>query len=156
MEVLLLSERDGRLRYRAQQAPLESGWHPDDLAACLAAVPVCDRAALLHSTSWRYEGGAVVLTYAALPDPQPDPVTFPLSVDAMVYSPGPLAPSPPHLDLDGVAAHAGRHLALLLATDPVVQACALGGSPVWELVGKLAPSPAGSPFPPRSSVYSGR
>ena len=78
---------------------------------------------------------------------------FAVSLDAMVHSPGPLAPSPPRLGLDGVAAHAGRHLALLLATDPVVQACAIGGSPLWDLIGRLTPSPAGSPRPER--VYSG-
>jgi len=63
VEVLLLSERDGVLHYRAQRAPLPPDWHPDDLAFCLAGMAMCDRTALLHSTSWRYEDGAVVLTF---------------------------------------------------------------------------------------------
>jgi hypothetical protein len=39
---------------------------PDDLAAGLEALD--HPRGVLHSTSWRFDNGGVVLTYAALPD----------------------------------------------------------------------------------------
>lgn len=142
IEVLLLSERQGTLRYRAVRGRLETGMHPDDLAVSLAGLTLCTRGALVHSTSWRYADD-VILTYAALPDPTPDLPTEPVPADAISFSASPLMPSPYDLGLDAVASHAGRHLALLLSTDPVVAEAAVGFPELWDLVAKLAPGVAG-------------
>ena len=57
----------------------------------------------LHSTSWRFAAGQIVLTYAALPDPDP-------STAAVLHPPhepargaDPLTPSPPQVDQADVA-----------------------------------------------------
>lgn len=142
MEVVRLSERDGVLRYRVVREALTPGVHPDDQAVCMAGLTLCTPGALLHSTSWREENGTIVLTYAALPDPDPRSAeTRPVNVDAMVASSSPLVPSPCGLDLDAVAAHAGRHLALLLTADPVTIEAAVAAPRIWALIAKL---PAGT------------
>lgn len=143
MEVVLLCERDGVLRYRMRRDDLEDGVHPDDLAFGLAGLTLCTPGALLHSTSWRYEDGTLVLTYAALPDPARQG-TREVDVDAMVVSTSPLVPSPCAIDLDAVAAHACCHLALLLTTDPVAIEAAAAAPAIWSLIGKLPAGPAGA------------
>jgi hypothetical protein len=143
VEVLLLSQQQGTLRYRTVRGRLETGTHPDDLAVSLAGLTLCTRGALVHSTSWRY-ADEVVLTYAALPDPAPEQPTQPVPADAIEISTSPLMPSPYALGLDAVASHAGRHLALLLTTDPVVAGAAAEWPELWEAVGRLAPGVAGS------------
>ena len=69
VELILLSAHDGRLRYRSLQRALPDGVHPDVMARDLAGFggDRADPARLLHSTSWRFAAGSVVLTYAALP-----------------------------------------------------------------------------------------
>ena len=144
VEVVGLSERDGVLHYRVRREMLADGVHPDDLALGLAGLTLCTPGALLHSTSWRYENGTLVLTYAALPDAAPADQTRPVDVDAMVVSTSPLVPSPCAIDLDAVAAHACRHLALLLTTDPVTVEAAAAAPAIWALIGKLPAGPAGA------------
>ncbi|GHJ47858.1 hypothetical protein Cs7R123_52000 [Catellatospora sp. TT07R-123] len=147
VEAVLLSERDGRLCYRDVRAPLADGVHPDDLARRLAGLTPCVPGALLHSTSWRLDRGAVVLTYAALPDLAPDAGVRAVQVDAVSGGGHPLTPSPHTVDLDAVAAHACRHLALLAATDEAVGGAARLLPQLWELLRKLPPSPAGALSP---------
>ncbi|GIF51204.1 hypothetical protein DFJ67_3326 [Asanoa ferruginea] len=143
VEVVLLSATDGSLRFRTVSAPLPAGPHPDDLALHLAGLSLCTPGATLHSTSWRYAAGSVVLTYAALPDPAPHN-TSPLSPDRMVIGRAALAPSPPRVDADAVAAHAARHLALLASTDPIVANAAAAQPDLWDLLAKLPAGPAGA------------
>ena len=143
MEVVLLSERDGVLCYRVCREELEDGVHPDDLALSLAGLTLCTPGALLHSTSWRYDAGTLVLTYAALPDPEPAESRA-VDVDAMVISGSPLVPSPYAIDRDAVAAQACRHLARLFATDPVTIEAAAAAPGIWTLIGKLLTGPAGA------------
>lgn len=145
VEVLLLSAADGQLRFRHRRRPLESGVHPDDLARRLAGLTACTPGAVLHSTSWRFADGGVVLTYVALPDPAPAGAT-PVALDAMVSGAGPLTPSPAVVDLDAVAAHACRHLALLAATDEDVALAVRERPDIWRLVAKVPPGPAGGLF----------
>ncbi|WP_027346130.1 hypothetical protein [Hamadaea tsunoensis] len=147
VEVLLFSEADGLLRYRAAAADRPPGVHPDDLAIDLSGLTLCTPGALLHSTSWRYAADRIVLTYAALPDPWPRDV-LPVPSDAMVVSASPLMPSPATVDVAAVATHAVRHLALLVTTDPVVAAAAVEAPELWALIAKQPPGPAGSPLPP--------
>lgn len=143
VEALLLSAQDGGLRFRQRRAPVTGGAHPDDVARQLAGLSPCTDGGLLHSTSWRVEEGAVVLTYAALPDLDPQH-TRPVRLDAATSGPHPLAPSPATVDLDAVAAHACRHLAMLAETDDTVAAAALLQPQLWEPLRKLAPVPAGA------------
>jgi hypothetical protein len=147
VEVLLLSEQDGVLRYRTAVAELPDGIHPDDVAIELSGLTLCTPGALLHSTSWRFDGERIVLTYAALPDPAPV-AAVPVAADAMVVSASPLTPSPQGVDASAAATHAVRHLALLLSTDAIVAAAAAEAPVLWDLIGKLQPGPAGSPHPP--------
>ncbi|MBB5867728.1 hypothetical protein F4553_001107 [Allocatelliglobosispora scoriae] len=143
VEVVLLSEHDGTLRYRSHSDALGTGTHPDAVARHLSGLQPGMPGGLLHSTSWRYDDGGLILTYAALPDPHPELATTALPVDAMVTCEDPLVPSPAVIDLDAVAAHACRHLALLHATDPVVRAAADEARPLWDVIVKLPPGPAG-------------
>jgi hypothetical protein len=142
VEVVLLSECGGVLRYRARREALGRGVHPDDLAVGLTGLTLCTPGAFLHSTSWRYEDGMLVLSYVALPDQVPL-ATRPVNVDAMVVSNSPLVPSPCAVELDAVAAHACRHLALLPTTDPVAVEAAAAAPQLWALIGKLPAGDAG-------------
>ncbi|MDI1463191.1 hypothetical protein QEZ54_19610 [Catellatospora sp. KI3] len=144
VEVVLLSEQDGRLCYRDLRGPLVDGLHPDDLARRLAGLTLCVPGALLHSTSWRMDEGAVVLTYAALPDLDPGARPRAVRVDAMSGGGHPLTPSPHTVDLDAVAVHACRHLAMLATTDETVEGVVPLLPGLWELLRKLPPSPAGA------------
>ncbi|WP_117211052.1 hypothetical protein [Allorhizocola rhizosphaerae] len=135
IEVLALSERDGCLRYRRLVADLREGVHPDDAARALSGLTACTPGGVLHSTSWRYEPGAIVLTYAALPDPRADLPTALVQTDAVATG-APLAPSPARLDIDAVAAHACRHLAQLAVTDYGIAGAAKAQPDLWELIAK--------------------
>ncbi len=143
VEAILLSARDGGLRFRQCRAAVTGGAHPDDVARQLARLSPCTEGGLLHSTSWRVEDGVVVLTYAALPDLDPQH-TRPVRLDAMTSGPHPLAPSPATVDLDAVAAHACRHLAMLADTDGTVAAATRLLPHLWEPLRKLVPVPAGA------------
>ncbi len=75
---------------------------------------------LLHSTSWRHDDGAVILTFVAIVDAT--------VVDGMASRPirrSELARSdatepPPAVDTDQVVEHALRHVAWLTHDDPVI------------------------------------
>ncbi len=143
VEAVLLGTRGGRLTYRVMQRPLRTGQHPDAVARSLTlADGTTDGGALLHSTSWRYEPGAVVLTYAALPDPDPTDATV---LPGPVPGPDadPLAPCRPQVRLDHVVSHACRHLAWLRYTDRVVAERAARVPHLWALIDRYRPAPAG-------------
>jgi hypothetical protein len=136
IEVFALSERDGCLRHRRLTAGLREGVHPDDTARALSGLTACTPGAVLHSTSWRYESGGVVLTYAALPDPRADLPTAPVDSDAMAAG-APLAPSPARLDIAAVAAHACRQLARLASTDYAIAGATKAQPDLWDLIVKV-------------------
>lgn len=114
------------LQYRFTHAAMSGEQHPDDVAAALVrAGGRGTQVDVLHSTSWRYESGAgVVLTYAALPDPDRDAPATALLAPSVVASGDPLRPSPDLVHAHHVAAHAVRHLAELAQRDPAVVAAA--------------------------------
>jgi hypothetical protein len=157
VETLLFGVRDGGLTYRVARGALTRGQRPDDLAVDLAASPgvTCggdrDRRGrrslvVLHSTSWRLtDDHRLVLTYAALPDPDPGaPAVVLTAGDPIVGSADPLRPAPPVIGLHAVAAHAARHLAWLRHTDEVV-ATALAALPAfWHALDAFPPGPAGA------------
>ncbi|WP_433087384.1 hypothetical protein ACQP1P_15720 [Dactylosporangium sp. CA-052675] len=167
--MLIVGARDGAVSYRPVAGTLPAGTHPDAAAARLAAslvgarreaVPAeqggaqCDGPqpvwappplTILHSTSWRYAGGAVVLTHVAVFDGRPEPDAVPLAPHGIAHSGDPTAPSPGEVSADAVAAHAVRHLAWLRGGDEVVVAAtALAGHPqLWRALNGYAPTLAG-------------
>lgn len=142
VETVLLSADHGRLWYRVRQADRGDA-APDEVARRLSGLTAGDPAGLLHSTSWRFEAGRVVLTYVALPDPAPGPCLRPVPLVSRCASAGPLAPSPESVSLDDVAAHACRHLAYLRHTDPLVTRRARVAPQMWALIDEFAPAVAG-------------
>ena len=145
--MLLLSEQDEQLRYRSTSAPLDSA-APDDLAAALAALD--DPHGVLHSTSWRFAGDGIVLTYIALPDPEPDHPTRAVGLGQVVSSGDPQEPDP-SADLDSVAAHACRHLAFVAESDSSVAEAIERHRGIADQLRRLAPAVAGELPQPRSA-----
>jgi len=139
---VLLSTGHGRLWYRVRHADLGTA-APDDVARQLSGLAAGDAAGLLHSTSWRFEAGRVVLTYVALPDPAPGPGRRPVPSVSRCASAGPLAPSPESVSTDDVAAHACRHLVYLRHTDPLVAGRARATPELWALIDEFLPAVAG-------------
>lgn len=140
----MLSAGSGTLRFRTRIAALADGAHPDALAHQLAGFgDRRDPASLSHSTSWRFADSRIVLTYVALPDPQPDAATLEVPLDATARGADPLAPTPQEIRPVDVAAHACRHLAFLHRTDPVVAAAAAREPVLWQLVDRFVPGVAG-------------
>ena len=139
VEVVLLTART-RLGYRVRRDRLRGSEAPDAAARRLARDATAPHGPeVLHSTSWRYEAGRVVLTYAALPAAAGDD-TLPLEDPAVLSSGDPTAPAPPALHLHHVVAHAVRHLAQLAAHDPAVSRAA-GDSRVpdlWQAIHEAA------------------
>ena len=94
--------------------------HPTDVVE-RAVTERIGEPALLHSTSWRHEDGALILSFVAVLDRS--------AVDGMTSRPirrSPLARAeptepPPDVDPDQVVEHALRHLAWLVHDDPVVR-----------------------------------
>ena len=142
VETVLLSVGHGRLWYRVRQADLGTA-APDEVARRLSGLVASDAAGLLHSTSWRFAAGRVVLTYVALPDPARGPCLRPVPLVSRCASAGPLAPSPESVSTDDVAAHACRHLAYLRHTDPLVARRAREAPELWALIDEFAPAVAG-------------
>ncbi|WP_148308159.1 hypothetical protein [Actinoplanes friuliensis] len=141
VETFLLGTTGGRLTYRTASRALTDDEHPDAVARALAGVAADG---LLHSTSWRFASGRIVLTYAALPDPDPGSATVVRAPgQTLAAGDGPLSPSPGRVDADDVAVHACRHLAFLRRTDPVVKASAARHRVLWDLLDEHQPAVAG-------------
>jgi hypothetical protein len=139
VETVLLSARGGQLCFRAVSRPLGTAEHPDACARSLAGSGV----RLLHSTSWRHTGDGIVLTYVALPDPDPAALAEPVPDLPPTHGPDPLTPSPAVVRPVDVAAHACRHLAFLRHTDPQVADAATGMRELWDLIDVFTPAVAG-------------
>lgn len=139
VEVLVLRvDGDGRLAYRV--AHLQLGDRTPDAVALDAAGVTCAApvGTVSHSTSWRYDDGRVVLTYAVAPEPQPHLPAERLARVGIVCSPDPLHPSPDGLHDHHVAAHAVRHLTQLAATDPTVARAAAARPDLWRALAGYA------------------
>ena len=118
--------------YRVVRGRLGADQHPDDVAVVLAGGR---RPEVSHSTSWRREDDAVVLTYAVLPDHLLDEPAQQLHTPSIVWSGDASRPSPRGLHEHHVVAHAVRHLAQLEATDPGVRLAAQADtSGIWGLI----------------------
>ena len=81
------------------------------------------RAQIVHSTSWRYEDGRIVLTYVVVVDPP-----GPLPPDSLELAPiersdlarGAATAPPDSISVNAVLEHAVRHLAWLNREDPAI------------------------------------
>ncbi len=147
VEVYLLRCRpDGLLAYRREAGHLAPGETPDTAAwragTCTGSHQ--DSPLVLHSTSWRHlDDGTIVLTYAALPDPEPGRRALPIRDLGMARTGDPRRPSPPDIRHEQVAAHAARHLALLVGTDPLVRQALDQYPQLGRALALLAQAPAG-------------
>lgn len=139
VESVLLSARGGRLCFRTVARRLGDGEHPDACARSLAGPGVV----LLHSSSWRYSDGEIVLTYVGLPDPDQAAAVEPVLDPPAARGAHPLAPSPPSVHRADVAAHACRHLAFLRHTDAQVAGTVSEAVEVWDLIDAFTPAVAG-------------
>lgn len=110
--------------YRRAVTSLDQRVLPDDTARGLAQLDEHDDRHIVHSTSWRAtDEGQIVLTYLVHPDPQPEIPPLALADPrGIARSQRPGHPTPQGLTLDHVVAHAIRHLAFLLRTDPATAA----------------------------------
>jgi hypothetical protein len=149
VETILLGATAGRLTYRLRSGALRGREHPDDRALALSGLgrdghgsPV---GVLLHSTSWRFGPTGVVLTYAALPDPDPGGAVSLVAPPDFAGSTDGRSPSPDLILPEHVVVHACRHLAWLHRNDPLVRALADGQPRLWDLIDRYPPAPAGSP-----------
>ena len=140
VEALLLRRlEDGLLAYRRVTGEAAPDADLDRVALELAGALDGLAGAVLHSTSWRVERpGRLVVTYAALPDPDADRPAVPLLEPAVVVGPTSLRPSPEVLHAHHVAAHAVRHLCDLAERDPVVRAAAALQPALWDAVARTA------------------
>ncbi|MGH3919748.1 MAG: hypothetical protein ACRDRY_16455 [Pseudonocardiaceae bacterium] len=89
--------------------------------------------------------GGLILTYAILPDPDPDDGAVPaVPADArVVCSADAAAPSPPVVAVEHVLAHALRHLSLVARTSPAVVAAVAAHPKLWHAVVAHTPDVAG-------------
>ncbi|MCK2216044.1 hypothetical protein MF672_019905 [Actinomadura sp. ATCC 31491] len=122
VETLMLRvDTDNRWSYRHASTRPRPGETPDEAARRLAGVREADPDVVLHSTSWRYEpDGRIVLTYAVCPDPSPWLPAVEAPDLVIARGAAPATPAPEHVAVANVVAHAVRHLAFLVAEDPVV------------------------------------
>jgi hypothetical protein len=80
---------------------------------------------VVHSTSWRYKDGAVVLTYVAVVEP---PESLPsdslevLPVERAELARGEAMAPPKGIEVQAVLEHAFRHLSWLVRDDPAIAA----------------------------------
>ncbi|GAA0276540.1 hypothetical protein GCM10009539_75440 [Cryptosporangium japonicum] len=120
--------------------PLTGSRHPDDVALEVVGQQA---PGLLHSTSWRHTGDGLVLTYAALPDPEPQRTAQLIGSRVLAASDDPRRPSPAAIEIEQVAVHACRHLAWLARTDNVAQRVLDGEPALRDAILHWAPAPAG-------------
>ena len=153
VHLLRLGLLDDVLRFRSTSRALLGGQSPDDLARVLAELS--DRAGqdglALHSTSWRFEQGGVVLTYAVFPDPTVHGSWSGLG-EHVAIGEGPVDPSPQQVSEADVAAHAARHLADLAGgRDPHLVACVDRQPQAWQALlrhaGRVHAHPGRAPGP---------
>jgi hypothetical protein len=127
LEVLFLCLRDGEVRLlRPVHADaVRLGWRPDFEAndIVLAAARRYGLEPILsHSTSWRFENGAVVLTYVAAVAPPTTLSTYRTDepVARVDLARGSAFEAPPEIGVAQVVEHACRHLAWLIHDDEAV------------------------------------
>ncbi len=145
-EVELIAARfeGGRLRYVFGRQECAMGIDPDDTARTATsrrfpAVPL--RRVVVHSTSWRYERGNLLLTYLVYSDELPfDELPQVLPRDADAVGKG----------IQSVVAHAIRHLAFLTGREPDTYGRAISRETLAHL-SRFAPEVAGRIYRARAA-----
>jgi hypothetical protein len=96
---------------------------------------------VVHSTSWRHDGGRLVLTYVAVvenPSRLPPDTLEPTSVGRSDLARGEATAPPTDIDVGQVIEHALRHLSWLLRDDPAIA----DAIPDWtDLLDRYQPEP---------------
>ncbi|MCG5219426.1 hypothetical protein [Streptosporangium sp. KLBMP 9127] len=140
--LVLRADHGGGWAYRRLVTTPQRGESPDEAARRLSGVAGSSN--VVHSTSWRYRPeGQVVLTYAICPDPAPElPATGLPRLDIARGSSA-SAPSPEDLGVPNVVAHAIRHLAFLMDTDPIVREALREVPEIAAALDGLSLAPAG-------------
>lgn len=119
---------DGIAFVRPIHAPsLQLGWGPGRTADAVLGAALARyglSAAALHSTSWRHDGGSVVLTYLAVVDGpselNPNLASEPIARAELAR--GGATAAPASIAVAQVLEHALRHLAWLVNDDPAIAA----------------------------------
>jgi class 3 adenylate cyclase/CRP-like cAMP-binding protein/tetratricopeptide (TPR) repeat protein len=134
IEVLPVYLRDGEIWWlrpstgTSLQVEGDGSGHPGDaVVSALAAYGVHPVA--VHSTSWRFERGRLVVTYLAVLDvSDPSVEGFQATeVRRRELARGTAFDPPPSIEIDHVVEHALRHLAWLGRDDPVIKDLLHGG-----------------------------
>ena len=125
------------LCYEIRRDFLSAKTTPDEYALALSGVLEGAPGAVCHSTSWRYEVDAVVLTYGATPTSLTG-LGLGLVEPSVVCSTDPLRPSPDGLHSPHVVAHAARHLADLASRDPTVARVSAQRPRLWVALQQAA------------------
>lgn len=134
-----------------EQHPLTAEAGPPDqqVSARLAhTFPAVGGVPVIHSTSWRYEAGRLILTYlvytGALTPATPAARSVPLGDLALARSGDPTVPHPPQITPHHVLAHGLRHLRFLAQTDRAVRAALRADPGTLPRLMQLPPALAGS------------
>ncbi len=164
-EILPITLAAGQICYLRRRSDGASGiWHEPHMSAhpsetvrarieTFLGVPLNPRAAVVHSTAWRYEcggsaGGRLILTYLVVLAPTCDHPIPQITTLISLESVGVISPArsetlmpPARIGLEHVLAHALDHLTLLMETDVAIRT-ALGDAWRTALCRRL-PRPAG-------------
>jgi hypothetical protein len=134
IEILPVFLRDGEIWWlrpttgTSLQVDGDGSAHPGEaVVTALAGFGV--HPAAVHSTSWRFERGRLVVTYLAVLDvPDPSMEGFRATeVRRRELARGSAFEPPPSIEIDHVVEHALRHLAWLGRDDPVIKDLLHGG-----------------------------
>jgi len=96
---------------------------------------------VVHSTSWRYEEGRVILTFVAVveaPGELPSDSLIEVPVGRTEIARGDAMAPPQTIDVAAVIEHAFRHLSWLLRDDPAIAASLVGWT---KILGAYEPEP---------------
>jgi hypothetical protein len=103
----------------------------DHVLSALSWYPLSPQ--VVHSTSWRYEGGAIVLTYVAVVDPParlPHDSLVSVPIERSDLARGAATAAPAEIGVAQVLEHALRHLSWLVRDDPAVGVALTDWGPV--------------------------
>jgi class 3 adenylate cyclase/CRP-like cAMP-binding protein/tetratricopeptide (TPR) repeat protein len=157
LEILPVYLRDGGLRWLhpAGGASLEIEERPDQSPGDAVLEAMARRglaAAAVHSTSWRMEGGRLLVTYLALildPPAAPPVGLREGEVRRTDLARGSATGAPEEIRVDHVLEHALRHLAWLVEDDPAIRGL-IGGTAWAGVLAEYTPEPFRSlEHPPR-------
>lgn len=138
-------DQAGTWWYRVRRRAVARPQSPVAVARLVAGISGNQDNIILHSTSWRHtDDGVVVLTFLACPDPQATTVGQALPNLTIAQATGCACPAPADLQARHVVAHAIRHLAFLVATDPSVSHGLLAYPLLLDALALAQPAMAGA------------